>query len=137
MKVIFDTNIYISWIRERKFSDLMLSVNTQKYISSFVIMELWAGAKTNQARRVVEKLQKPYMDAKRCILPLRNDFIKAGGIISNMPAQYKNKAHNAGFVNDIFIGLNALSIGAILFTENLKDFVIIGRYLKKLKIEFV
>src|SRR4030042_4679522 len=137
MKVIFDNNIYISWIRELKFSDLMVAVNTQKYISSFVIMELWAGAKTNQAQRALEKLQKPYIDAGRCILPSCNDFIKAGGILSNMPAQYKNKVRSSGFVHDIFIGLNALSIGALLFTENRKDFMIIHHYLQELKIEFV
>jgi len=71
MKVVFDTNIYISWIRDRRFAELLLDVRTQKYMSSFVLMELWAGAKTKNAGRIVEQLQKSYIKADRIIEPAR------------------------------------------------------------------
>ena len=59
MKVMFDTNIYISWVRERKHEELLLKYGTVKYISAVVLMELWAGARTKRASRIVETLQRP------------------------------------------------------------------------------
>lgn len=34
MKVLFDTNIYISWIRDQKYSVLLLDIYTLKYLSA-------------------------------------------------------------------------------------------------------
>ncbi len=137
MKVIFDTNIYISWIRERKYSDLLLTSYTQKFLSGIVLMELWAGAKTKKASRIIEKLQYPYLKTNRVIILLREDYTVSGQILSDLPSKYKNKIKLSSFINDIFIALNAISIGAVLFTENKYDFEIIKTYLKKLKVRFL
>lgn len=137
MKVIFDTNVYISWIREEKNRELLLNQYTQKFISSIVLMELWAGCKTKESSRIIEKLQNPYINAERICAPSLNDFIKTGQILSDLPAGYYNKIKNSSFINDIFIGLNTLAIGAVLYTENKSDFEIIKDYLKGLKIEYL
>lgn len=137
MKVLFDTNIYINWIRERKYPELMLDVYTQKYLSNHVLMELWAGVKTKQASRIIEKLQKPYLKADRVINLNTNHFITIGQILSDIPNSHKSKIKNAGFVNDIFIGASALAIGATLYTTNKPDFEIIKYFLPKLKTVFV
>lgn len=137
MKVVFDTNIYIHWIRERKYSELMLDVYTQKYLSNFVLMELWAGAKTKQAGRIIEKLQKPYLKAGRVITLNTDHFITIGQILSDMPKSQKNKIKNAGFVNDLCIGISALAIGAKLYTTNKADFKIAKSFLPQLKVVFI
>ena len=137
MKVIFDTNIYISWIRSKEYSDLMLDQYTQKYMSAIVLTELWAGAKSKQAGRIIEKLQSSYIKADR-IIPLSfNDSIKAGQIISDFPENLKNKIKTAGFIHDIYVSLTAISIGAALYTENKSDFELIKEYLPKLKVNFL
>ncbi len=82
MKVVFDTNLYISWIRERKYPELFLNPFTQKYLSPVVLMELWAGAKTKNASRIIEKLQQPYLKARRTTSLSTNDFITAGQLVS-------------------------------------------------------
>jgi len=38
MKVMFDSNIYISWIREKKYSELMLDIRKMRYLSSLLIL---------------------------------------------------------------------------------------------------
>jgi predicted nucleic acid-binding protein len=137
MKVVFDTNIYISWIREQKYPDLILNTGTQKYLSSVVLMELWSGAKTKQGVRTIVRFQTPYISANRLLILSINDFITSGRIISNMPNMYKNKIKNSSFINDIYIALNAKSIGALLYTENKEDFKIIANYLDGLKVEYL
>jgi len=47
MKVMFDTNIYISFIRNRTHTAELQRRGTVKYLSAIVLMELWAGARTN------------------------------------------------------------------------------------------
>lgn len=137
MKVLFDTNIYISWIREKKYSELLLDIYTQKYLSSYVLMELWAGVKTIQTSRIIEKLQKPYLKAGRVITLTTDQFITIGQILSDISVSQKNKIKNAGFISDLCIGMSALSIGATLYTANKNDFVIIKPSLPGLKIVFV
>ncbi len=137
MKVVFDTNVYIAWIRGRKYSYLLMDYKTQKYLSSVVLMELWAGAKTKHSTRIIEKLQKPYINAERVVTPSARDFIIAGRFISAVPGRYINKIQKSGFINDFYIALNAQSIGAVLYTENREDYMIIGNYIKGLKIEYL
>lgn len=137
MKVLFDTNVYIHWIRKRKYAELMLDVYTQKYLSNYVLMELWAGAKTKQASRIIEKLQKPYLKAGRVITLSTDHFITIGQILSDIPNSQKNKIKNAGFVNDLCIGMSALAIGAKLYTTNKTDFKIVKSFLPQLKIVFI
>lgn len=137
MRVLFDTNIYISWIRERKYAELMLDVYTQKYLSNYVIMELWAGAKTKQAVRIIEKLQKPYVKAGRIVTLHTDHFITIGQILSDMPHAQRNKIKSAGFVNDLCIGMSALTIGAKLYTTNKADFNIVKSFIPQLKLECV
>ncbi len=133
MKILLDTNIYISWIREGKYPEILLDVRTQKYLSCHVLMELWAGARTKQAVKIVEKLQKPYQKANRLVELSGEHYIKAGQLIAALPEHLSNKKKSAGFINDIHIALSAASIGAVLFTENKTDFEIIGVFLPELR----
>ncbi len=137
MKVVLDTNIYIAWIREKKYPEIVLDVRTQKYLSCYVLTELWAGARTKQAGRIVEKLQNPYQKANRIVVLNGEHFVTAGRIISVLPENIANKKKNAGFINDIFIAITALSIGATLYTENLSDFEMVGKFLPGLKVVYV
>jgi predicted nucleic acid-binding protein len=137
MKAVLDTNIYIGWIRARNYPEILLDIHSHKYLSSHVLMELWAGAQTRQAGRIVEKLQRPYVKAERIINLDSDHYITVGQILSDLPLSQKNKAKVAGFVNDICIGIGALSIGATLFTTNKADFKIIHSYLPNLKLSFV
>ena len=50
MKILFDTNVYISFIRNRSHSQELQHHGTVKYLSAVVLMELWAVAKSKKAK---------------------------------------------------------------------------------------
>jgi predicted nucleic acid-binding protein len=136
MKVMFDTNIYISFIRNRSFEHILQQRGSIKYISAIVLMELWGGARTRKAEGLLNQLQKPYKDSNRIVTLSISDYISTGNIIANLPVMYHDLRKRADFINDIQIALSALSIGATLYTENKKHFDIIKSLLKGLKVEY-
>ena len=137
MKVMFDTNVYISFIRNRAHQDRLQQQGTIKYISAIVLMELWAGARTQKAERLLNQLQKPYRDADRVVTLKVEEYIKIGNILSDFSAEHKELLKKASFLNDVQIALTAQSIGAVLFTEDVQHFGIIRSKLKHLKLEYL
>ena len=137
MKVMFDTNVYISFIRDRSHAGELQLRGTVKYISAVTLMELWAGARIKKAERLVHQLQKPYLDARRIVTLEANHYIAMGHFFAGLPRQYDKLAKMAGFVNDVQIAFGAISIGALLYTEDKDHFDIIKNGLKTLKVEYV
>ena len=137
MKVLLDTNIYIGWIREKKYKDILLNPYTIKYMSPIVLMELWAGAKTKHGIRMISKLQEPYRSAKRIVHLTSNNYILAGQILSDFPVTYRTKIKQSSFINDLLIAINSVSIGAILHTSNKDDFNLINKFFPKLKVYYI
>ncbi len=137
MKVMFDTNIYISFIRNRAHTKKLQQRGTGKYLSAIVLMELWAGAGTKKAERLLYQLQKPYKDAGRIVTLKAEHYLTIGNIFSDLPAEYLELRKKAGFLNDVQIAMTALSIGAILYTENITHFNIIRKSMKSLKVEYL
>jgi len=137
MKVMFDTNVYISFIRNNVHEDVLQQRGTIKYISAIVLMELWAGARTRKAERLLAQLQRPYMDAGRIVTLQADHYIKIGNIYSALPTEYMELRKKADFINDVQIAMTALSIGATLYTENVTHFAIIKSRLNQLKVSYL
>ena len=137
MKVMFDTNIYISFIQNRSHASELLRVGTVKYVSAIVLMELWAGARTKKAERLLSQLQRPYESADRIVVLNSQHYIIAGQFFSDLAPKYRELCRKSDFVNDVQIALAALSIGATLYTENVIHFEIIRSKLKSLKLEYL
>ena len=134
MKVMFDTNIYISFIRNRAHNTELQRRGTTKYLSAVVLMELWAGSRDRRGARLLHQLQKPYMDAGRVVTLNPQSYISIGEFFSDLPVMYKTLSKKADFLNDVQIAHTAVSIGATLFTENITHFDIIAKILKPLKL---
>ena len=137
MKVMFDTNVYISFIRDRSHAEELQFRGTVKYISAITLMELWAGARIKKAERLVHELQKPYLDARRIVTLDANHYIAMGHFFAGLPRQYDTLVKMAGFVNDVQIAFGAISIGALLYTEDKDHFDIIKNGRKTLRVEYV
>ncbi len=137
MKVMFDTNVYISFIRDRSHAGELQLRGTVKYISAITLMELWAGARIKKAERLVHQPQKSYLDARRIVTLETNHYIAMGHFFAGLPRQYDKLAKMAGFVNDVQIAFGAISIGALLYTEDMDHFEIIKGGLKTLRVEYV
>lgn len=137
MKVMFDTNVYISFIRSRTHSTELFRRGTIKYLSGVVLMELWAGSKNRKSERLLHQLQKPYMDAGRIVTLTPEHYIRIGAFFSDLPEEYKALARKADFLNDVQIAKTAVSIGALFYTENAVHFDIIAKFMKKLKVAYL
>jgi hypothetical protein len=64
-------------------------------------------------------------------------YFLPGQFFANLPTQYDTLVKNAGFVNDVHITFAALSIGALLYTEDKIHYRIIKHRIPSLKIEYV
>lgn len=137
MNVVFDTNVYIAFIRDLSHSAELLQRGTTKYLSAVVLMELWAGAKTRAAERIVERLQKPYAGANRIITLRPSHYISIGQFLGELPRGYTELRKKAGFVNDVQIGFTALYLGAELLTEDEQHFEIIRKRIPALRVRFL
>ena len=137
MKVMFDTNVYISFIRNKTHSVELLRRGSIKYLSGIVLMELWAGARDRRGERLLHQMQKPYMDAGRIVTLTPERYIRIGEFFSDLPAMYKSLSKKADFVNDVQIAHTAVSIGAILYTENISHFEIIANFMNQLKVKYL
>jgi len=137
MKVMFDTNIYISFIRNRAHNAELQRRGTTKYLSAMVLMELWAGSRDRRGARLLHQLQKPYMDAGRVVTLNPQSYIRIGEFFSDLPSMYKNLFKKADFLNDVQIAHTAVSIGATLYTDNISHFKIIAKFMNQLKVEYL
>ena len=137
MKCMFDTNVYISYIRDRSHSTELQRRGTVKYLAAIVLMELWAGTKTKNAKKLIDQLQKPYVRAGRIVTLSASKFIAMGQFFADLPSQYDTLAKNAGFVNDVHLALTTISMVALLYTEDKTHFQIIRNRMPSLKVEFV
>ncbi len=135
MKVMFDTNIYISFIRNRAHGTELQRRGSTKYLSGVVLMELWAGSRNRRGERLLHQLQKPYMDAGRIVTLTSQDYVRIGEFFSDLPAMYNVLSKKADFLNDVQIAYTAVSIGATLYTENILHFNIIAKSLTQLRVE--
>lgn len=137
MKCMFDTNVYIAFIRDRSHSTELQRRGTVKYLSAIVLMELWAGTKTKKAKKLIDQLQKPYMKAGRIVTMAASKYIAMGQFFAGLPSRYDALTKNSGFVNDVHLAFATISIGALLYTEDKTHFQIIKNRIPSLKVEFM
>lgn len=137
MTVLFDTNVYISFIRDFSHSAELLRRGTRKYLSAVVLMELWAGAKTRRAERLLEGLQRPYAAANRIITLRPSHYISVGQFFSTLPRRDNELRKKAGFLNDVQIAFTALHLGAVLLTEDEQHFGLIRERLPALRVRYL
>lgn len=137
MKVMFDTNVYISYIRSGHHQQHLEKRGTVKYLAATVLMELWAGAKTKRAEGLLQKNLKPYIGTGRVVTLRAEHFLVVGQFLAKAPKEYEALIKTARFLNDVLIAFTASSIGAVLFTEDRDHSDVISDRLPSLKVEYL
>ena len=137
MKVMFDTNIYISSIRNGDHADILQRRGTVKYMGATVLMELWAGAKTREAKRFLGRHLNAYTRSDRIVALTPRHCEIIGRILADIPENYKTLIRKASFINDLRIAFETVSIGAVLYTEDSEHFRIISKRTPSLKLVIV
>jgi predicted nucleic acid-binding protein len=132
MNFLLDANIYFAAIYDASFlarhRDNLLRIGPRTFLSSVVRAELLQGAKGELGRARVNRATRQLERAGRVIPPTHDDWVSAGtvqGRIWDDDASLRTKR----LLNDILIACATRRIGAILITENTRDFSLIQRYL--------
>ena len=128
--VTFDTSVFISYRPTSLPSGLLLSV--------VVIQELLAGAHDNSEVREWIATANKFNKEDRLLVPTMEDWIQTGRIINLLLRGLKSKAKGKTpklpyadkqrIVRDVLIARTVKRAGALLVTNNLRDFKIISRY---------
>lgn len=129
-KHLIDTDLYIDLIQSGNTLPIIRELYDKEapgiYFSSVVIQELLTGARSPAARRHVETLFRPFERAGRIVTPSHKQWKEAGDVLAralNLRPDLKSKLPT--LVNDCLLALSARSIGAILYTRNRDDFVLL------------
>ncbi len=102
------------------------------YLSSVVLHELLVGAGT-PARflEIREFIARPFERTNRVVTPSHATWTVAGETLALLAAAERIalKAMPKSLVHDCLIAASCRAMGAVLLTENLRDFTRIGRYI--------
>ena len=124
---ILDTSVYIGHWEHGLYQDGLAAIRKAFVIrqSAVVLSELRRGARTREARRLVEAL---FRLAAVQWEPAAADWWKAGRLIRAIgDAQGWDRSKRRDFQNDALIALTARRHGATVVTTNRKDFELLSR----------
>ncbi|MBV6517828.1 MAG: hypothetical protein DCC43_05585 [Candidatus Brocadia sp.] len=133
VKVIFDTSIYIPFVNDgiayptgnlhADFGKHML------YMSVVVMEELYAGAFDTQSIKLLDTLYKTFKNLNRLLVPEAADWQGAGKVIAKIGKKYGfEDIFLSKITHDVLIAASARRIGAIVITNNRKDFLRIQEF---------
>jgi predicted nucleic acid-binding protein len=127
---ILDTSIYIGHWERGLYEEALAGVRRAFVVrhSSVVLSELRRGARTRQARRLVDSLHRL---AHVQWAPTTADWWEAGRLIRDIgDDQGWDLSKRRNFQNDALIGLTAYHYGATVVTANHWDFELLARTLR-------
>lgn len=131
IKVVFDTSIYIPFINKGiTYPDTSANIGRPLlYMSAVVIEELYAGAFGNKSVKLLDKLYETFDSLDRLIIPEASDWQKTGMIIAKIGKKYGfEDTFLSKMTNDVLIALSARRVGAVVVTNNTKDFLRIKEF---------
>ena len=122
-RLVIDTNVYVDWINAGRHGDVLFEAGAVKYLSAVVLMELRAGAFAASDRRLVRRLQAAFEKAGRILVPTGAVFDEAGETLRRLQAERGyDLAASHSIANDVLIALSARACGAVVVTQNERDF---------------
>lgn len=131
-KHFIDTDLYIDLIRAGDSHLVIREIYEREtpgiHFSSIVAQELLAGAQSASGKKLIQRLLRPFEQAKRIVTPTHSVWNEAGNILAEILRRHPNyRSKLPGFVNDVLLAVSARSIGATLYTRNRDDFMAIYR----------
>ena len=125
-RTVIDTNIYIDWFNRGLHEAILFQAGAVKYLSAIVMMELLAGAFSAQDRKVLHGVKAAFAKTDRLLLPTVAVYEEAGEVLRGLRISKSYTVTGASaLANDVLIAMSARSIGATVFTQNERDFVVI------------
>jgi predicted nucleic acid-binding protein len=125
-RVVIDTDVYINWINDGQYEAVIFQREAVKHLSAVVIMDLAAGAFSVRDRRIVRDVASVFAKVGRILAPTVSIYQEAGEVLRQLQESLGYTVASAyGLANDVLIALSARSIGAVVITQNERDFAAI------------
>jgi predicted nucleic acid-binding protein len=133
MKVVLDTNIYVSACRSdasrEHFRTTFFPLLPVTFLAAVVAYELRVTAADRPTQHLVQEFIGPMERSGRCVVPTFADWTEAAEIVTAIAERDRSwRSKLPALLNDILIALCARRIGATLLTYNGKDFHLIRRH---------
>jgi predicted nucleic acid-binding protein len=123
-RALLDSSIYVSVLRygNPEAEIERLAAETDLWLSSVVLEELYAGAKERD-RGVLELWERDFELAGRILVPSLSDWIDTGKMLRLIANKYDYEKIGRGrLTNDALIAVSAARMGIRVLTLNEKDF---------------
>ncbi len=133
--VVFDTSIYIPYLRREAYRDLVEGQTRRgrNRLSSVVLQELYAGTRSAADKRLLDDLDRAFAARGYVVTPDHAEWTLAGQLVNEHGRRHGFSAPSR-HTPDILILASALRAGAVLITENLRHFSVWLRLLKRRRI---
>ena len=132
VKLILDTSIYIPFINQGIAHPIIEShqVRPLIYMSAVVLEELYAGALDVYSVKLLDKMYDTFSEMSRLLIPDSADWQKGGKVIAQLGSKYGfEQLYLSRLTNDVLIAATARKMGAVVATNNKKDFLRIQEYI--------
>jgi predicted nucleic acid-binding protein len=128
---LFDTPIYISYIRRKEHSDLLDGAieSGRVVLSSVVAMELYAGARSATEKRLLDRFVESMKKLSAYETPREEDWARGGSLVERF-TRFRGHARIRDHFRDILVVLTAVNRSAVLVSSN-ADIANWGKLLKR------
>ena len=128
--------MYIRGFRDADFGEFLRIFHQKQppslVLSAVVVHELLVGAANiSKERALLKGIIEPFRARQRLHVPARQTWEKAANVDRRLRKRkdLESKLRTRSFANDLLIAASARELGAIILTENRKDFAIIASVL--------
>jgi predicted nucleic acid-binding protein len=133
-KYVLDTNLFIDAFRDQSTNIELQGFHEAfapfEYLSSVVVQELRAGARSGEDLRKLERnVLDPFIDIGRLVTPSFRAWQKSGDVLARLAQTERLNLGSVtkAFGSDILLALSCREVGMTLVTRNTRDFARIQR----------
>jgi len=123
VNLLVDSSVFIAAAHYRPYRDLLNAAarRGQLLVSSVIVMELYAGFKSQEARRAFTALHLDLKRAGKIVVLQHEDFLLGGQVLFHL-SQKLGQLDFKDHFRDGLIAVSAARIGATVVTENRRNF---------------
>ena len=123
MDLLVDSSVFIAASHYRPYRTLLNTAASRGLllVSSIVTMELYAGFKSQEARRAFSVLHLNLRRAEKIVVPQHEDFLLGGRVLFYLSRRFGQLDFKDHF-RDGLIAASAARIGATVVSENRRNF---------------
>ncbi len=133
-RLVFDTSVYLAAIQGGLFSPahrILQEKLPRTFLSSVVSAELLAGATNRAAKRAVRDFTRKAHGVRRVVAPDAGAWERAGELLGDIQVREPHfRSKIPRLWNDLLIALCARQVGAMVVTQNARDFELLRRYFR-------